>query len=137
MTQTQERETVVPATARAEQTLMRAGKQLGRLAGQTALRFRQAAQALHEEADQLDMPDSERQKPQTSPAQAGQPTLERAEALVDQFGQRVAAWTLGSNQSLQRTVARLREDVEDMWVEAQAMHKEWQDKRGHMGNEAG
>ncbi len=142
MTQTRARETDVSATARAEQALTRAGKHLGRLAGQTTLRLRQATQAFHEEADQLDAPTSAQQKSRVAAAQhpkhaqASRLTMERAEALVDQFGQRVAHWTLGSNLSMQRSVARLREEAEDMWVEAREMHKEWQDKRESTKDEA-
>ena len=139
MTQTQEKAADLLATDRAEQTLTRAGKQLGRLAGQATLRLRQATQAFREEADQLDTPTSARQeskKPTTSHVQASQLTLQRAETLVDQFGLRISHWASGGNLSMQRTVARLREDAEDMWIEAREMHKEWQGKHVHGENEA-
>jgi hypothetical protein len=139
MTQTQEKAADLSATDRAEQTLTRAGKQLGRLAGQATLRLRQASQAFREEADRLDTPTSTQQGSQTSATQhdqASRLTLQRAEVLVGQFGQRISHWALGGNLSMQRTVARLREDAEDMWMEAQEMHKEWREKRVYVEDEA-
>ncbi|GCE16298.1 hypothetical protein [Dictyobacter kobayashii] len=57
MTQPEERDAILSASARAEQMLTRVGGQLGTLMSLTRLRFRQAAQTLREEANQMDMPE--------------------------------------------------------------------------------
>ncbi|HEX7737495.1 MAG TPA: hypothetical protein VF458_21785 [Ktedonobacteraceae bacterium] len=136
MTQTRGRETSASVLDRAEQTLTRAGKQLGHLAGRTGVRFWQATRALRAEADQMDEPDSTSEQSRVSSAQSSHTNrhaLERAEEIVNQMGERVTRATLGGNLSIQRAVARLREDVEDMWVEARETRQEWRDKREHPG----
>jgi hypothetical protein len=92
--------------------------------------LQQTAQAFREEADRLDLPDEERQAAKARSSQEEQPSLERAEVIVDRLLQRVGLWTMQGNVTMQRTVARLREDVEDMWVEAQEMQKDWQHRAG-------
>jgi hypothetical protein len=72
MTQTQEKAADLSATDRAEQTLTRAGKQIGRLAGQATLRLRQATQAFREEADQL-----RGKSPTSRPRRMSRPTSSR------------------------------------------------------------
>ena len=125
MTQTQEEKNAPLATERVEQVLTRAGGQLGNLAGRTMLRLRQVAQTVREEADRMDAPAS----PHQSHNGRVQPVMERAEGLVDQLGQRVGRWALIGSIQARRLTARLQEEAEDIWVEAQDMHREWQGKR--------
>jgi hypothetical protein len=132
---TQTRETSVSALDRAEQTLTRASRQLGHMAGRTGARFWRVTRALRSEADQLDALAHSRAS-STQPSQTKQHALERAEEIVDQLGERVTRAALGGNLSVQRTVARLREDAEDMWVEAREMQREWRDKREQPSNRA-
>lgn len=132
MTQTQGRKTTSAPVERAEQLLGRAGEQLGLLAGRTAQRLQQVGRTLRAEADQMDasLPGADRH-PATR-EQSGQPSrpaTERAEEMVEQFGQRMNHWAQTSNSQMRRALARLREDTEDMWVEAHAVRGEWRGKR--------
>lgn len=136
MTQTREKAHPQAPTERAALAANRAGERLGLLVGQTALRLQRASRFFREEADRMDTPatdaDSDQQKPESGrKSLVDQATTERAEELVDQFGQRVRHWALVGSLQTKRTLARLREDAEDMWVEAQEMRGEWQYKREH------
>ncbi|GHO85805.1 hypothetical protein [Dictyobacter formicarum] len=128
MTQTRESDAAASAIRRAEQIATVTGGQLGAWVGLTTQRFRQATQALREEANRLDTPGSAMVNQTTAGKSAtGQPrpAQERAEALIDQLGQ----WTREGGAHMQRTLARLREDAEDMYVEAQDMRSMWRDHR--------
>lgn len=134
MTQTEER--AAPTYERAEQMLARAGAQLGQWAGHTLLRARHTTQALRQKAAHLDLSASERHAKHANTARETQPSLERAEMVVDRFAERISHWAVGGNLSARRTMARLQEDVEDMWVEAQEIQKEWQEKYRHPEDDA-
>lgn len=125
MTQTQERE-ATPAAERAEQIASRVGERLGQLAGRATLRVQQATHALREGADGSG---SHEGRPAHAQGKQAERT-ERAEALVDQLGQRVSHWSMASNLRVQKATARLRENAEDLWVEAQEKCREWEGKRG-------
>jgi hypothetical protein len=131
MTQTQKGAAVPSATARAEQLLTHAGERLGILAGQATLYFQQTGQAFRQEAGHRNTPESAsvHQTTAAQPAQTNPPTMERAEELVDQLGQRIGRWALENNQRIRRALARLQEDAEDLWVEAQDRYSEWKDQR--------
>lgn len=60
------------------------------------------------------------------------PPVERAEALVDrageqvgqagaQAGQRLGRWAAGLSHQLRLVVAQTREEIEDIWAEAQSV----------------
>jgi len=134
MTQTEER--AVPTPERAEQVLARAGAQLGQWAGHTLLRVRHTTQALRQKATHLNMGAPGRQVGHSDTAHEASPSLERAEMAVDRFAERVSHWAVGGNLSARKTMARMREDVEDMWVEAQEIQKEWQEKYKYTEDEA-
>lgn len=129
MTRVQEKGS--PGIERAEQALSRAGERIGRLVGLTGLRIQRAARSLREEADRMDEPESARhgdgKKARKAPE--GQPATARAEELVDRLGQRMSHWAVVNGQQARRTMARLREDAEDMWIEAQEMRNGWRSKR--------
>jgi hypothetical protein len=57
-------------------------------------------------------------------------SMERAEKIVGEWGQRVeqAGTMIGSQ--LVRLVARTREEAEDIWAEAQHMHQSWTSNSG-------
>jgi hypothetical protein len=55
---------------------------------------------------------------------AENPSMERAEELVDRMGQQVGHWTFLAGQQIRRFVARAREEAEDIWAEAQSMRRE-------------
>lgn len=135
MTQTEEQASTSVPRERAERLVNRAGEQLGQLAGRAALRVQHVAQGWRKEADEIDASDVAPEKP--APGEIGTPdtrqkssaTQERAEEMVDQFLHRASAWAAGSNYQARRTFARLREDVEDIWAEAQVTRRSWITRR--------
>lgn len=128
MTQVQEKEPAI--TERAEQALSRVGERIGRLVGLTSLRIQQATQSLREEADRMDEPASVRHENGRKARKVSQskPATARAEEMVDRLGQRMSYWTMVNGSQARRTMARLREDAEDMWVEAREMRNAWKGK---------
>jgi uncharacterized membrane protein YccC len=128
MTQLQEKE--APGIERAEHALSRAGERIGRLVGQAGLRIQRAARSLREEADRMDEPASAQQKNERPARKAPEslPATARAEELVDRLGQRMSHWATVNGLQARRAMARLREDAEDMWVEAQEMRNGWMSK---------
>jgi hypothetical protein len=101
------------ATRRAEQALDSVGRSIGLFAGTTGQRFQQAVRSVFARSEQ-----SEQTSP-SKPEEAGQPALERAEGLVHIAEERIGQWAGFTGHQSQRLLARLREDVEDMWAEAQ------------------
>lgn len=127
MTHMKEEETPLPATERAEQIVNRAGEQIGRLAGQAILRLQQTRQSLQPHEEENDSNATRRSTSQT--AATNLPATERAEELVDQLGQRLGHWASISNLRARRVLGRLREDAEDIWVEAHGVRGSWKRKR--------
>ena len=133
MTQEQESAPLPSSTERAEQLLTRAGERLGRVAGKAILGARQATRHLREEADQMDMPGAASEHSGDGAEVEGdqqprRPATERAEKLVEQMVRRVSRWTVTNDVRVRRAVARLREDAEDVWVEARHMRGTWKNK---------
>jgi hypothetical protein len=115
---------------RTEQLLTQAGERLGNLIGRTIVSFQHGMQAMRAEADQLDAPDSlsakrpaHKQQPRKEPT--NEPAMERAEELVGQAGQRAGQWMQVNGLRMRRAMAFAREELEDMWVEAQQRRHEW------------
>lgn len=134
MTPPEKGEAVPPATERAEQILQQTGQRLGLLAQRVRQQWQQARQAVRQEAVRMDVPtpartsqpSGENGAPSTPTRQA---TTERAEELVDRLGQRLGQWATVNGRYTKRAVARLREDVEDLWVEAREIRAGWTGKR--------
>jgi len=120
---TQERESGLALIERSEQVASRAGERLGRLAGLTGLRIQQLMHAWRDEADHMDEPTIPRGD--APPAGEKQPATARAEEVVDLLGQRVGRWALVNGFQVRRGLARLREDAEDLWVEARETRANW------------
>ncbi|GLV60779.1 hypothetical protein KDH_75980 [Dictyobacter sp. S3.2.2.5] len=116
MTQTREHEAL-----RAEQIASVAGSQLGTWVGLTTRRLLQATQTLRDGANHVGA--STTSATTKRPSTNGQlpPTMERAEVLVERLGQ----WSLEAGAQAQKTLARLWEDTEDMYMEAQDMRSRW------------
>ena len=55
--------------------------------------------------------------------EGARPTMERAEEVVDRLGQREGQIGSEVGQRLLRLAARAREEAEDIWAEAQSMHR--------------
>ena len=126
-----------PATNADPENIHSTGERIGRLAGKAIVRVQRAAQGFREEADEMDSPEpspqarkskkSSKQHARTAPL----PT-DRAEVLVDHFLQRATHWAVVGNLQARRGIARLREDAEDMWVEAQDIRGSWGQKGRHV-----
>lgn len=90
------------------------------LAAQTAMNS--SSQALHSDATS-----GETSSGANSDAQAGAgeapPAMERAETLVDEAGERLNQWGHAAGHQLQVIFARLREEGEDIWAEAQTIRR--------------
>ncbi|MEO7021687.1 MAG: hypothetical protein ABI234_16155 [Ktedonobacteraceae bacterium] len=126
MSQTQEKKTSQSATTRAEELLNRVGKGLGVFAASTSQRVQDAATTVRERVDQRNQPTATHgEKPsQAKPAspsthEAKEETMERADELVSRVEVRMSYITSLVSLNIQRTTARLREEAEDMWAEAQ------------------
>ncbi|HEY1348371.1 MAG TPA: hypothetical protein VGF67_01940 [Ktedonobacteraceae bacterium] len=119
MTQARSSENGPARITRTEQAASQVGERLGRLAGLTGLRIQQAARSLHTPTGRQDQP-AERQD------QAGRAaTTARAEEAVDRLGQRISHWALLNGLRARRSVARLCEEAEDLWVEALEKRANW------------
>jgi len=118
-----------PATARAEEVLDNLGRRIGLFTAQAGQRIQNVAASIREEADRLDQPETAPGEKSKTPLVAqteeqGKPAKERAEVLVDRMGQRVSNWTSRTGFQVQRAVAFMREEVEDMWAEAQNIRRQ-------------
>ena len=133
MTTMQDKASSSSAPARAEQLLTQAGERVGTLVGRTIVGFRRGMQSLRAEADQLDVPGSSPKKQPTRKVgprkgQADSPATKRAEDLVDEAAQRASQWMQVNGLRMRRAMAFAREEVEDIWVEAQDVRREWQNE---------
>ena len=113
-----------PATVRAKALFDRMGQRIGYFAALTTQQIQRATSSLHEEADQMDHPQMAPgiKSPMTAEAQmqeASQPATEKAEEMVDRAGQSISHYTALIGLQIQRAAARVREEAEDMWAEAQ------------------
>jgi hypothetical protein len=127
MTQTQDRGSGLALIERSEQAASRAGERLGRLAGLTGLRIQQLVHGWRDEADRMDEPAAPRGPASMAAHPAGerQAATARAEEVVDLLGQRASQWVLVNGLQARRALARLREDAEDLWVEARETRAGW------------
>jgi hypothetical protein len=125
MTQEQRESAAPAATERAEQILNRAGERLGKLVGQAGLRFQQAAQSVREQANRMDEPESISARSRSRANGENQPAKARAEELVSRLEQRLGHWAMVNGAQAKMAMARLREDAEDMWAEAQEKRADW------------
>ena len=110
-------------TERAEQALDTIGYQLGFLAGKASQRFEHAISTARASA-QPHTPDTSEKIHNGSPSllpseEVTQQAFGRAEELVQIAEQRLGQWSALLSSQSQRLVARMREDLEDVWAEAQ------------------
>jgi hypothetical protein len=124
MNQTPEEQPAQTATARAEVLLGNLGRRLDQFAAQAGQRMHTVATSIREEADQMDQPETASGEKAHSPATAqteekGKIAMERAEEFVDRVSHRLGRYLAIGGFQAKRTTARLREESEDMWAEAQ------------------
>ncbi len=107
------------AVARAEGLLNRTAHRIGCVAGRTRLRLQAAASAIRAEADRKEHP---RATADAAPVeQAGQPATHTVAEMVDAFGQQLGSVVTTASCQAQKAAARLREEAEDIWVEARSI----------------
>src|SRR5579883_1446263 len=53
------------------------------------------------------------------------PAMRRAEELVDRWGEKVGRYATTVGHAFLRWATRAREEAEDIWAEAQAVHEGW------------
>jgi hypothetical protein len=128
MTQTQEKKPEQPAVVRAEEVIDRAGRGIGLFAGLTVQRIQSAATSLQKRTNGKVQPKRREEKPgQPAISQAeepAKPVQERAEKLVDAMGQRLGHFAAFVSRQIQKAAARVREEAEDVWAEAQNIRHE-------------
>jgi len=126
MSQTPPEKSGQPATARAEAILDNMGRRLGLFAARAGQRIQNAASSLREEANQPTTAPAEKASQSTSERaeEKGAQTMERSEELVDQAVQRLSHFALLAGFQMQKATARLREEAEDIWAEAQNIRQE-------------
>lgn len=116
-----------PATVRAEALLDDLGRRIGLFAARAGQRIQNTAASIREGTDQVDQrgPASTEQSSQSTRAgEKGAQSMERSEELVDRATQRLSQYTALAGFQIQRAAARLREEAEDMWAEAQNIRQE-------------
>lgn len=122
-----------PAAARAEEALNHVGRTIGLFAGQAGQHLQRAASTAREEwrraAKPALAPDQPSEQPEVARAEesaklAGERTTEQAEQMVEQAAQRLG--NLAATLSLQalKVAARLREEGEDLWFEAEHLRRQ-------------
>lgn len=122
MAQTQEKKDPLSATERAEAMLDHFGRNLGLFVASTGKRVQLAATG-RRKSEPGAQPEGE--QPGSAHAEEGnQEPMERADAMVEQMEQRLSYFTQRASLGIQKTAARLREEVEDMWAEAQHIHQQ-------------
>lgn len=112
---TDENKAPLSAFEKTDQLVNAAGARIGKWAGRVVRRMQSTARSLSQEAH-VDTAGVTHRKPL-----AERPTVQRAEALVNHLGQSATRWTQEGSMRLRRGIAHVREDMEDMWVEAQAV----------------
>lgn len=139
----QREQSALSATARAEELLDRTGQRMAIFALQARQRLQETVSSIRTEADRMDQPSQQeegRAEAHDRAAQADQISATtdqraapadqktplnnasgttRAEGLVDNWTQRIGATAFVSSLQVQRFMARMREETEDIWAEAQ------------------
>jgi hypothetical protein len=125
------------ATARAEELLERVGQQLMVFTVVARRRIQETITSARTEADRMDQPEEEKEhqpvtaepketaQPPPAPSERAPSAPAKAGEMVDTLGQRLGNFAALTSFQWRRTTARLREEAEDMWAEAQ-------DIRGHV-----
>ena len=116
------------AVTRAEEHLESFGHRVGLFVGRARLRIQDTGKTLGLLAapeDQLkEVPGGKAGQPTTvGPGEPGQSTTEKAEELVDRMGERISYFSILASHSVTKAAAYIREEAEDVWVEAQSIRR--------------
>lgn len=122
-----------PPVIRAEEALNRAGRNIGLFAGLAGLRIQRAAITMREEWQRAAKPtlapgekskQPEIEQAETSARLADEKSTEQAEQMVDRAAQRLGQLTATLGHQAQKAAARMREEGEDIWFEAQHLRQQ-------------
>lgn len=117
-------ESIPPAVVRAEQLVDRTEQRIKSFFANAGQRVQHSASSIRENITQTVQPSATQQEqhgnsgtPQAEGTE--QPVMERAEKTVDSMRQRIVSWTSIARPPIMRATARMRENTEDIWAEAQ------------------
>ena len=126
-------QSTLSATVRAEELLDRTGQRLAIFALQARQRLQETVSSIRAEADRMDQPSQQeeaRAEAHNGAAHTDQktplnnaPGITRAEVIVGTWTQRISATASVSSLRVQRLMARMREEAEDIWAEAQDIQR--------------
>lgn len=122
-----------PPVVRADEMLNNLGRRIGLFAGLAGHRVRSTAVNIREQTRRMDQPEATAGEKSGQPARApaeesARPETEKAtakaEELVEAMAQRVGQFAALAGLQIQMTAARVREEAEDIWAEAQNIRDE-------------
>lgn len=116
-----------PATERAEEFLDNLGRRIGLFAARAGQRIQNVAVTMRERTEQAGQQNTAPGTQPSPPARTGEKSgqaMEKSEELVDRAAQRLSQYALQAGFQLQKATARLREEAEDIWAEAQHIRQE-------------
>ena len=116
-----------PATQRAEELLDNVGRRIGLFAGRAGQRIQSAATSVRDGAGHLAESNPTQGTKSDQSAHAGEKggqMMERSEEMIDQAVTRLSHYAILAGFQIQKATARLREEAEDIWAEAQNIRQE-------------
>jgi hypothetical protein len=117
-----------PPVARADELLNNLGRRIGLFVGLAGQRFQGTAVNIREQTRRMEQPEAAAGEKPSQPARSreevsAQPETEKAQAkaeeLVEGMTQRLGLFAALAGLQIQKTGARVREEAEDIWAEAQ------------------
>lgn len=122
-----------PPAARADELLNNLGRRIGLFVGHAGQRIQGTAVNIREQTRRMEQPEAAAGEKPSQPARAreeesaqretGKATA-KAEELVEGMTQRFGLFAALAGLQIQKTGARLREEAEDIWAEAQNIRNE-------------
>lgn len=122
-----------PPVARADELLNNLGRRIGFFAGLTGQRIQSTAVNMREQTRRMNQHEAAAgekasQPPRAQTEESAQPETEKAtakaEELVEGMAQRLGLFAALAGLQIQKTAARVREEAEDLWAEAQNIRNE-------------
>ena len=122
-----------PPVARADELLSNLGRRIGLFVGLAGQRIQGTAVNIREQTRRMEQPEAAAGEKPSQPARAreeesAQPGTEKAtakaEELVGDMTQRLGVFAALAGLQIQKTAARVREEAEDIWAEAQNIRKD-------------
>jgi hypothetical protein len=122
-----------PPVARADELLNNLGRRIGFFAGLAGQRIQSTAVNMREQTRRMNQHEAaagekSSQPPRAQTEESAQPETEKAtakaEELVEGMAQRLGLFAALAGLQIQKTAARVREEAEDLWAEAQNIRNE-------------